>query len=165
MKFEIFLFLFLSVILGVSFMFLCFKVFKRIYLNILGIGENLNLASAILLSSLLFSIGLYISFAMVPIRNMYAVVSSSQNYHIVTIISFVLLFLFSAVCLAFIINFLSFKTFDLLTNVNEAEEIVKNNIPIAVIVSTIIIVTVLITKESFVLALDSLIPYPELPYK
>jgi len=53
----------------------------------------------------------------------------------------------------------------MLTKINEAEEIKNNNIPIALIVATVIIMAVHISKESFVLLLDNLIPYPSLIYK
>ncbi|MBK9641966.1 MAG: DUF350 domain-containing protein [Saprospiraceae bacterium] len=67
--------------------------------------------------------------------------------------------------LGLLVNYISYKTFDMLTKINEAEEIKNNNIPIALIVATVIIMAVHISKESFVLLLDNLIPYPSLIYK
>ncbi|MBK9961539.1 MAG: DUF350 domain-containing protein [Saprospiraceae bacterium] len=165
MKIEVILFLVLSVTLGVTFLFWCFKIFKKFYLNILGIGSDINLASAILMSALLYSIGSYISYAMTPLRNVYAILNANQPINILHLIGYILLFLLISTLLGLVVNYISYKTFDMLTKINEAEEIKNNNIPIALIVATVIIMAVHISKESFVLLLDNLIPYPSLIYK
>lgn len=165
MKIEVVLFLVMSVTLGVTFLFGCFKIFKKFYLDILSIGSEINLASSILLSALLYSIGTYISYSMEPLRNVYAILSTNQPISILDLMGYIVLFLFISTLLGLIVNYISFKTFDMLTRIDEAEEIRKNNVPVALIVATVIIMAVHISRESFVLLLDSLIPYPNLIYK
>ena len=49
------------------------------------------------------------------------------------------------------------------TDINEFEEIKKNNIAVAILTATIIISISLLVKESLYLLLESFVPYPDIP--
>ena len=48
-------------------------------------------------------------------------------------------------------------------DINEFEEIKKDNVSISIITAVIVIVMTLLVKDSIYLVLESFIPYPEVP--
>ena len=48
-------------------------------------------------------------------------------------------------------------------NINEFQEIKKNNLAVAILTATIIISISLLVKESLYLLLETFVPYPEVP--
>ncbi|MBK9107282.1 MAG: DUF350 domain-containing protein [Saprospiraceae bacterium] len=163
---QSFIFLLGSILGSVLLLFVSYKFFKKIYLNILGISDQLNLASSILISTLLMSIGLHASFAMGSVRNLIALQKSSEEPGFLAIAGYFTIFIMITIAISFLINYLCFKFYHILTpEINEAEEIRSNNVPVALLVSSIIIVSVCICREAFVMLLETLIPYPKLIYK
>ena len=48
-------------------------------------------------------------------------------------------------------------------NINEFQEIKKNNIAVSIITAVVIVSISLLTKDSLYLILESFVPYPEIP--
>ena len=62
------------------------------------------------------------------------------------------------------VNIISVKLFTWMTkDINEFEEIQKDNLSVSIITATIVVVMTILVKESIYLILESFIPYPELP--
>jgi hypothetical protein len=51
------------------------------------------------------------------------------------------------------------------TEIEELEEISKNNVAVGILVGAIIIVITLFVKGSIIFFLENIIPYPELPFR
>ena len=63
-----------------------------------------------------------------------------------------------------LVIFISIKLFTYMTkNINEFQEIKKNNLAVAILTATIIISISLLVKESLYLLLETFVPYPEVP--
>jgi uncharacterized membrane protein YjfL (UPF0719 family) len=74
------------------------------------------------------------------------------------------IFLFMGYLFSGIIIFLAYKLFAVLTTqLNEYEEIKDNNIGVALLLVTMTIVTAMFAREPFIIYLESLIPYPDVP--
>lgn len=158
--------LFILIVLSTALLSVAYRFCKKAFLNILGIGEEINLASAILMGALLLSMGLYANYCMGPLRNFMALTKTAEALEMVKFSGYLLLLVLICFGLSFLVTFLCFKIVDRFSpEINEAHEIRDNNIPLALIVSVIILATVVISREAFVMALESMIPYPQLPYR
>jgi uncharacterized membrane protein YjfL (UPF0719 family) len=148
--------------MGIVSLFLVYKVLNLYLRRIFKIVE-MNNAYAILQVGILLSTSILISSIVGPginairflnqnITNM-STVSSSMGYIIIFLtigLVFSLLVIFGGVLVLF-----------QLTNVNEWEEIKKNNIPTALISSALIIGLSLIMRDHVASVCEMLIPYPQ----
>ena len=63
-----------------------------------------------------------------------------------------------------VVIFIAIKLFTYMTtDINEFEELKKNNIAVSILTATIIISISLLIKESLYLLLESFVPYPDIP--
>ena len=63
-----------------------------------------------------------------------------------------------------IVIVISIRLFTYMTkNINEFEELKKNNIAVAILTAVIVISISLLVKESLYLLLETFVPYPEVP--
>ncbi|MBK9152235.1 MAG: hypothetical protein IPM26_15170 [Saprospiraceae bacterium] len=154
-----------SVLAGVSVMFICYKIFRRLLLRYSGGSDSLNPASAVFLSGLLLCVGMYIGWAIQPIRNVYTIMQSSERLSDINFFWYLIGFLVIAVFSGIMVPYLSFLILDRFTDLDEIYAIKNNQISVSVITITIVLMTVWISRESFVLLLDSLVPYPPVIYK
>jgi hypothetical protein len=62
------------------------------------------------------------------------------------------------------IVYAAYNLFSMLTaNLNEYDEISKNNVGVALLLAVLTIVIAMFTKQPFIIFVESFIPYPELP--
>lgn len=158
----------LSFIIGVLFIYGAFKIFQKATKDIDDISElkNNNVAYSIMNGSVIFSVILIVKNSLEPavtvlsnaLRNpdttflTYAETAGIMLGHIV--LSGALAFL----CVYFALRFFMRLTRDL----EEFEEIKKNNIAVGILVAVVIISMAIILQSGIQTLLDSLIPFPSI---
>jgi hypothetical protein len=155
-----------SIIIGILLLFVTYKLIDRLVRRKYNIKLD-NISFSIFSASILFSVAYLISGIKAPILNSLRMISDNPEYDgsiIIDGFKYTFLFLFIVIITIGLINFLSVKLFTIMTkNINEFEEISKNNIAVSILTATIIISISLLVKDSLYLLLDSFVPYPETP--
>lgn len=152
----------LSIGISVGVLFISYLLLKKLFFQKETIQGD-NLAFIIFTSGIMLSIGIILSEVIPSITNVIRL-SATQNETISTpsIIAYSFLYLFIGFICAVCINAAVFLLISLLTKgVNEFQEIQRNNIAVAILVTTILISITLISKDSIALLISSLVPYPE----
>lgn len=152
----------LSIIIAVVVFFISYKILKMLFFRSEDLSGD-NLAFTIFASGILLSMGIILSEILPSITNVIRL-ATTQNESIdtVSIATYSGLYLFIGFIVAILINGSVFLLFSILTKgVNEFKEIKNNNIPVAILVVSILISITLIAKSSIALMISSLIPYPE----
>ena len=156
---QILLALFFGVLLLYGVYQALFQVITRRY----KIEPTSNPAYAILSSGILLAVGYLVSNAMIPIQNAIRIAQKSGS-NFVEPAKYIIYFLIVSVIVAFLVVMIALWFFNKLTrNINELDQISKNNIPVAIIAATIVLLIALIVRDGFVMLLESLIPYPSIP--
>lgn len=158
----------LSLILAVLVSFVTFRLFYYFINRHYPVKPD-NLAFAILSGAILFSVGHIISGI---IRPMLAVIRTleAQNHDFWFLLKNTLQYSTLFIGLGFLVSFICTITglylFMLLTrNINEFEEISKDNRAVGILTGVIIIVIAIFVRDSAVLLLESMVPYPDLPIR
>ena len=156
--------LFLSVILGITLLYLTYKSLHKFFQKKYKI-KDYNLSFSIVISSILLSVAYLISDIKSPILNSIKMVSSQADYQgsiIFDGFKYTFLFLFIVIVAISIIIFISIWLFTLMTkNIDEFKEIKKNNISIGLLLGVIIFSISLMVKESLYFLIETFVPYPE----
>lgn len=156
--------LFFSVILGITLLYLTYKSLHKFFQKKYKI-KDYNLSFSIVISSILLSVAYLISDIKSPILNSIKMVSSQADYQgsiIFDGFKYTFLFLFIVIVAISIIIFISIWLFTLMTkNIDEFEEIKKNNLSIGLLLSVIIFSISLMVKESLYFLIETFVPYPE----
>ena len=112
----------------------------------------------------MFSVGFLVSSVIQPLLSTFRTLSVSNESAIQLVLQFskyLFLFVTISTLIALGVNLIGTYLFTLFTTkVNELEEISKNNVSVAIITGVIIIIITLFAKESVVLLLESIVPYP-----
>lgn len=143
----------LSLLLGVFVLFLGFRVFSRLSTDINEEEELLknNIAAAILSSSFIFSLGYMMKSSIYPlIQTFFNILFYSDGGPGRIILGFALIILQFTIALFISVGSLwtGIKGFTWLTkNIDEFEEIRKNNIAVSILMSVIIITLALFLQE------------------
>ena len=127
--------------------------------------KTFNFSSAILSASVVFSAGYLISGILQPAFNAIRIfghsISSNADFFF-TSTKYLLIFLGIGTGVSVIVMITGLYIFTKLTRgVKEFEEIKKDNLAVGLITGVIIIVIALFVKDSIVLLLESIIPYPK----
>jgi hypothetical protein len=156
----------ISIIIGVLLLFVTYKLIDRLVRRKYNITLD-NISFSIFSASILFSVAYLISGIKAPILNSLRMISDNPEYDgsiVIDGFKYTFLFLLIVIITISLINFLSVKLFTIMTkNINEFEEISKNNIAVSILTATIIISISLLVKESLYLLLESFVPYPDVP--
>ena len=156
----------ISIIIGVLLLFVTYKLIDRLVRRKYNIKLD-NISFSIFSASILFSVAYLISGIKAPILNSLRMISDNPEYDgsiVIDGFKYTFLFLLIVIITISLINFLSVKLFTIMTkNINEFEEISKNNIAVSILTATIIISISLLVKESLYLLLESFVPYPDVP--
>ena len=152
----------LSIVITVLVFFVSYKILKMLFFKDEDLAGN-NLAFTIFASGILLSIGIILSEILPSITNVIRLATTqNESTDAVSIATYSGLYLFIGFIVAVVINGSVFLLFSILTKgVNEFKEIKNNNIPVAILVVSILISITLIAKGSIALLISSLIPYPE----
>ena len=158
--------LIVSVLIGVIVLFITYRVINKLIREKNNIELN-NTAFSIFCSSVLFSVAYLISGVKAPILTSVRMLQDQVNYEGLLLLDglkYTGLFLTIIIIVITLVNLLSIFLFTMMTkNVNEFEEIKKNNIAVSIITGVVIISISLLAKDSLYLILESFVPYPEMP--
>lgn len=126
-----------------------------------------NLSVAILLSSIILSMGLLIQETADPVMNAFRLLLSQDlSYQAIFLKLLRIMSIYMGLALFFglIVNAAGIILFTALThNINEWKAIRENNISVALVTAVIIIVLTLSIREGMGLVLESWVPYPTTP--
>ncbi|GAB4487955.1 MAG: hypothetical protein OHK0045_09110 [Raineya sp.] len=128
-----------------------------------------NIAFSILLAAIIFSVGYIVSgvlepfFKLVPIVRL---IEKSPTDTFFSIAKYGAIFVLASFLVSFVVVSLGMYLFNLInTEIDELQEISKDNIAVGILVGAIIIVITLFVKGSIIFLLENLIPYPDLPIR
>ena len=158
--------LIVSVLIGVIVLFITYRVINKLIREKNNIELN-NTAFSIFCFFLLFSVAYLISGIKAPILTSVRMLQDKVDYEGLLLLDglkYTGLFLTIIIIVITLVNLLSIFLFTMMTkNVNEFEEIKKNNIAVSIITGVVIISISLLAKDSLYLILESFVPYPEMP--
>jgi len=126
--------------------------------------QSNNLAYSIFTAAVLFSVGYMISGAIQPMISLFRLLAAKENDSITLAMSFVghgAVYIALAFAAGVVICFSGIAIYTFLTPLDEFRELKNNNLGVAVIVGTIMIVLSMLTRDGVSLLIESLIPYPE----
>ena len=156
----------ISIIIGVSLLYFTYRVINKLVKKKFDISSD-NISFSIFTSSILFTVAYLISGIKSPILNSLKMLSNNPEYEgslIVDGFKYSGLFLSVIIITITLVIFISIKLFTYMTkNINEFQEIKKNNLAVAILTATIIISISLLVKESLYLLLETFVPYPDVP--
>jgi len=156
--------IFISMLFTVFVIWISYKVIHKL----ISRNDNTkNVSVAIILSSVLLSMGILIQETADPIMNVLRLLTTQDlSYQAIflKLLKVMMIYLGLAIFFGFLVNAIGILLFTLLTrNVNEWKEIKENNISVALITAVIIIVLTLAIKDGLGLIFESWIPYPTTP--
>lgn len=156
----------ISMLFTVFIIWICYRVIhKLVFRN--SLEDSGNLSEAILLSSIILSMGLLIQETANPIMNAFRLfMNQDLSYQSIffKLLKVMAIYLGMAMAFGFIVNFIGIFLFTSLTsNINEWKAIRENNISVALITAVIIIVLTLSIKDGLGLIFESWVPYPTTP--
>jgi len=153
-----------AITIGTFILALTYKIVQWVGRRYYGI-ENFNLAYSIFTSAIIISVGIMISGIVQPLISSFRLLNQQSN-------SFVLAFKYigtGAIYIAIaytatiLIGLLSTFLYSKITPLDEFKEIRENNIGVSLIVSSILITLILLTKNGVSLLIEAIIPYPTMP--
>ena len=158
--------IFISMLFTVFVIWISYKILHKLIFR--NNEENpKNISVAILLSSILLSMGILIQETSDPIMNVFRLLTTQDlSYQAIffKLLKMIFIYLGTAIFFGFFVNALGIFLFTILTrNVNEWKEIRENNVSVAMITSVIIIVLTLAIKDGLGLIFESWVPYPTTP--
>ena len=156
----------ISLFFGVTLLYFTYRIINKFVKKKFDIKLD-NTSFSIFTSSILFSVAYLISGIKSPILNSLKILGNNPDYEgslFLDSFKYSGLFLSIIIISITIIIFIAIKLFTYMTtDINEFEEIKKNNIAVAIFTATIIISISLLVKESLYLLLESFVPYPDIP--
>jgi hypothetical protein len=160
--------LIISIVVGVFTVYLTKLVMIKLYLKKTNeLNPYKNTSFMIFLSGTIFSVS-YIVFGIMEPFSATVKLLSTQNNDLLGLVfeiaKYLCMFLFLGYLFGGLIIYLSYKLFSsFTTQVDEYEEIYKNNIGVAILLAVLTIVIALFTKSPFIVFIETLIPFPEVP--
>ena len=156
--------IFTSVILGILVLYFMWSIVRARFRKKYKF-EEINLAFAIFCCGIFLSIGNLMSGSIQPIINTMRVLNPEPRVELSAIWNsflYIIIFIAIGLLMSLIIIYLGISFFKRLTrDVDEIQEITKNNIGIAILFATILFIISMFAKDGYVLLLESLIPYPQ----
>ena len=162
MNYFIFLQAAIAFIMGVSSLFMVYKL-MNIYLKRVFKFSEINYAYAIFQVGILLATALLISSIVGPGLNAIRFINQS-DIGVVTVstsLGYVIIFLLLGIVFSFIVIIGGIFVFFQLTQINEWEEIKNNNIATALISAALILGLALIMRDHVSSICEMLVPYPE----
>lgn len=156
-----------AITIGVFILSLTYKLLQFVGRKYYDIQEE-NLAYSIFTAAIIFSTGYMVSGVLQPLSSSFRLLDPETSGTFMLTLKFILqgaTYIAIAYVAAMAIGLLSAILYSKLTPIDEFEEMKKNNLGVAIIVSSIVITLTLLTKSGVELLIESIIPYPTLPPK
>lgn len=152
-----------SLIVGATVLYMGLMIMR----NKIQKGENIinnSIASAIFISSVLFSISFLLSATNQSFLSTLKILQQNANGFWMEYFKYSGLFLFITALTCLVIIYISFFIFSsIMKGVKGLEEIRSNNLAVSIITGIIIISLSLIVRENLIGLIESFIPYPTTP--
>lgn len=149
--------------IGVVILVITYQLLKYIGKKRYDIHHN-NLAYGIFMASILFSIGYMVSGVIEPLLSLFRLMAASKESTFDLVFSFLgvgAIYIATAYVAGAVVCWLGVVTYTNLTPIDEFAELKNNNVGVALVVGTIIIVLTLLTRDGVNLLLESQVPYPQ----
>lgn len=155
-----------AITIGIFMLAVTFKIMQWVGRRHYRIEQS-NLAYGIFTACIMFSVGFMINEVIQPLISSFRLMDQTTSSFSLALqyIGQGAVYIAIAFVASIVIGLLSTYLYALLTPINEFEEIRNNNVGVAIIVGTIVIVLTLLTKSGVGLLIESIIPYPRLPPK
>lgn len=148
--------------IGIVIMIITYQALKWIGRKRYDIHQN-NVAYSIFIASVLFSIGYMVSGVIQPLLSLFRIMAASEGSTSELIFSFLgygAFYIASSYAAGVVVCFFGITIYTWITPIDEFEELKNNNLGVALIVGTIIIVLTLLTRDGVNLLMESQVPYP-----
>jgi hypothetical protein len=158
----------ISLAIGILTVYLTKLVLMRFYLKKTNEQNPYqNLSFMIFLCGTIFSISYIVFGIMEPLSSTIKLLSTRNTSLIMLwfeIFKYLGMFLILGYSFGATIVFAAYNLFSKLTkNLDEYDEISKNNVGVALLIAVLTIVIALFTKDPFIIFVESFIPYPDVP--
>ncbi len=153
-----------AISIGIFILVLTYKLMQFIGSKYYQIHE-FNLAYSIFTSAIIISVGLMVSGVIQPLISTFRLLNQTESSMMITFqyIGTGFIYISIAYVAAVLIGLITTFLYAKMTPIDEFEEIRKNNVGVALIVSAILITLTLMTKSGVIMLIEGLIPYPSLP--
>lgn len=156
----------ISLVIGVVLLYYTYRIINKYVKQKYSLKTN-NVSFGIFASSVLFSVGYILTGIKAPILSVLRVLQKDPSYEgIIALdaLKYSVVFVLVIITVITAVNIISVKLFTWMTkDINEFEEIQKDNLSVSIITATIVVVMTILVKDSIYLILESFIPYPEVP--
>lgn len=122
-----------------------------------------NIAFALFISAIIFSVGYLLSATTQPILSVIRILKMSPNANIFWETSkYIGLFLFIGIAVTLIVNGVAIYFFTALTRqINEFMELKNNNIAVGIIIAVVIITISVMVRDGLISVMEAFIPFPQ----
>ncbi|WP_258103919.1 DUF350 domain-containing protein [Marinoscillum sp. MHG1-6] len=153
-----------AISIGIFILALTYKIVQFVGEKYYGIKE-FNHAYSIFTAAIILSVGLMVSGVIQPLISSFRLLNKEEGTLLLAFkyIGTGAVYIAIAYVAAVLIGLISTFLYSKLTPIDEFEEIRKNNIGVAIIVSAILITLTMLSKSGVVMIIEALIPYPQLP--
>ena len=153
-----------AVTIGIFILVITFKIMQWVGKKYYDI-HDFNLSYSIFSASVILSVGIMISGIIQPLISSFRLLlgQDGNTWLMLKYIGIGGIYIGIAYSAAVIIGLLSTYIYSKLTPINEFKEIKNNNVGVALIISSILITLILLSKDGVILLIESLVPYPDIP--
>lgn len=155
-----------SLTTGLFILWLTYRGFQLFGKRYFSMRAETNLAYSIFMASVLFSVGYAMSSVIQPLLSSFRLLVSSGESALKLSLDFLVqggVYIAIAYTSSILVSVIGVLIYTNLTPLKEFEEIQKNNIGVAIVVSAIVIVLSLFAQPGIELLIESLVPYPAHP--
>jgi len=153
-----------AITMGIFILALTYKVVQWVGRRYYQIQEY-NTAYSLYAASIMISLGIMLSGILQPLLSSFRILNQQSESFYLAFQYFIIggIYIAIAYSATVFIGLISTFLYSKLTPIDEFEEIRKNNIGVALIMSSILITLTLLTKSGVILLIESIVPYPALP--
>ncbi len=151
-----------TITISVAILYFSFKLLKYIFFR-KNIFLMENTSFLVFSSGIILSVGIILSTILPSISSLTQIaITQNDSIPFGDVILYSTLYLFIGFIMALLVNLSTFVLFSILTkSINEFEEIKNNNVPIAILLVSILIAMTLIIKNSIAILISTMVPYQE----
>lgn len=143
-------------------MIITYQILKLVGRRRYDIHEK-NLAYSIFMASVLFSVGYMVSGVVQPLLSLFRIMAATESSTSQLLFSFLgygAFYIAASYTAGVVVSLVGITIYTGLTPIDEFAELKNNNLGVALIVGTIIIVLTLLTRDGVNLLMESQVPYP-----
>lgn len=148
--------------IGIVIMIITYQILKLVGRKRYDIHHN-NTAYSIFIASVLFSVGYMVSGVIQPLLSLFRLMAATEESTFNLILSFLgygAFYIASSYTAGILVSLVGITIYTSITPIDEFAEVKNDNIGVALIVGTIIVVLTLLTRDGVNLLMESQVPYP-----